>query len=141
MKLKQILAAALILVISVFSSSTAFQAQDGQQYRLAHANGEGNVKVGQEQFKLNAIVVKLLNDRTAEITLVADITIFLTGTWSQNGESQETFDLEMKEGSSRGGLEGGGKLTLGKDSKDVRLVLKGKSRATKRNVEVYFVGK
>lgn len=140
MKLKHILAAALIFVISVFSSSSAIQAQDGQ-HRLAHANGEGTVKVGQEQFKLNAIVVKLLDDRTAEITLVADITIFLTGTWSQNGESQDAFDLQMTEGASRGGLEGGGKLTLGKDSKDVRLTLKGKSRATKKNVEVYFVGK
>ena len=140
MKHKHMLAAALILVISVFATSSAWQAQDGQ-YRMAHANGEGTLKVGQEQFKLNAIVVKLLDDRTAEITLIADITIFVTGTWSQSPESPDTFDLQMTGGTSRGGLEGGGKVTLGKDSKDVRLALKGKSRITKRNVEVDFVGK
>ena len=140
MKFKHMLAAALILAISIVGVSSAWQAQDGQ-YRFAHANGEGKVKVGQEQFQLKAIVVKLLDDRTAEITLISDITIFVTGTWSQSPESQDTFDLQMSGDTSRGGLEGGGKLSLGKDNKDVRLVLKGKSRMTKKPVEVDFVGK
>ena len=139
MKPKRILAAASIAVLSIFVTSGA--ALQEVQYRLAHANGEGRLKVGQEQFKVTGVVVKLLEDQKVEITLIADITIFLSGTWSQNGESQETFDLQMTGGASRGGLEGGGKLTLGKDTKDVRLNLKGKSRTTKKTVEVDFVGK
>jgi hypothetical protein len=112
-----------------------------QQDRLAHANGDGRIKVGQEQFKINAVSVKLLDDHKTEIILVADITIFLSGTWSQNADSQDDFDIQITGGASPGGLEGGGKLTLGKDPKDVRLTLKGKSLTSKKNVEVYFAGK
>jgi hypothetical protein len=141
MKLKQMIAAASILLISMFGTSGAVVVPQEVQYRLAHANGEGTVKVGQEQFKITAVVVKLLDDRKAEITLVSDITFFLGGTWSQNGESQETFDIQITGGASPGGLEGAGKLTLGKDPKDVKLILKGKSRTTKKAIEVYFAGK
>jgi hypothetical protein len=141
MKLKQMLAAASIVVLSIcgtFGTATALQEVS---YRIALANGDGQLKVGQEEFKVTGIVVKLLEDEKAEITLIAEITIFLSGTWSRNGESQETFDLQITGGASPGGLEGGGKLTLGKDTKDVRLNLKGKSRTTKKVVEVNFVGK
>lgn len=134
MKLKQVLAAASILVLSIIAAQA-------QQDRSAHANGEGRLKVGQEQFKISAVNVKLLDDRKAEIILIADITIFLSGTWSQSAESQEDFDIQITGGATPGGLEGGGKLTLGKDTKDLRLTLKGKSTTTKKNVEVDFVGK
>jgi hypothetical protein len=138
MKLKQILAAASILVLSIVSTPVVAKVQ---QDRLAHANGDGRIKVGQEQFKINAVSVKLLDDHKTEIILVADITIFLSGTWSQNADSQDDFDIQITGGASPGGLEGGGKLTLGKDPKDVRLTLKGKSLTSKKNVEVYFAGK
>ena len=140
MKLKQTIAAASILVMSMFGTFGAVAAQQEVKYRLAHANGEGTLKVGQEQFKVTAVVVKLVDDQRAEITLVSDITIFLSGTWSQNGESQAAFDLQITGGASAG-LEGTGKLTVGKDTKDLRLILKGKSRTTKKAIEVYFVGK
>jgi hypothetical protein len=136
MKLKQILAAASILVLSIVSTPVVAKVQ---QDRLAHANGDGRIKVGQEQ--INAVSVKLLDDHKTEIILVADITIFLSGTWSQNADSQDDFDIQITGGASPGGLEGGGKLTLGKDPKDVRLTLKGKSLTSKKNVEVYFAGK
>lgn len=140
MKLKQSIAAASILVMSMFGTSGAVAAQQEVKYRLAHANGQGTLKVGQEQFKVTAVVVKLVDDQKAEITLISDITIFLSGTWSQNGESEDTFDLQITGGASSG-LEGAGKLTLGKDTKDVRLIVKGKSRTTKKTIEVYFTGK
>ena len=138
MKLRQMLAAASILVLSIVSTPVVAKVQ---QERLAHANGEGRLKVGQEQFKINAVSVKLLDDRKAEIILVSEITVFLSGTWSQNAESQEDFDIQLTGGASPGGLEGSGKLTLGKDTKDMRLTLKGKSLTSKKSVEVYFVGK
>ena len=142
MKIKQVIAAGSILVLTIFNASSALTKTQDAQYRLAHANGEGKIKVGQEQFKVNGVIVKLLNDRTAELTIVSDITFFITGTWSQNGESQEEFDLQIAGGAAPGGLEGSGKLTLGKDSNsNLQLILKGKSRTTKKPVEVYFRGK
>lgn len=142
MKLKQMIAAASILMLSIFNASGALTKPQDAEYRLAHANGEGKLRVGQEQFQVNGVIVKLLNDRTAEITLVSDITFFITGTWSQSGESQEEFDLQIAGGAAPGGLEGAGKLTLGKDSKsNVQLILKGKSKTTKKAVEVYFRSK
>ena len=140
MKLKQTIAAASILVMSMFGTFGAVAAQQEVKYRLAHANGQGTLKVGQEQFKITAVIVKLIDDQTAEITLISDITIFLGGTWSQNSESQDAFDLQITGGASAG-LEGVGKLLVGKDTKDVRLSLKGKSRTTKKIIEVSFAGK
>jgi hypothetical protein len=111
------------------------------QSRLAYANGQGTLRVGDEKFKINSVVVKLIDDRKAEITLVSDITVFLTATWS-NGGSQEEFDLEITGGASPGGLEGKGKVFLSSDGKSVtRLSLKGVSRTTKRPVEANFTGK
>ena len=131
------------IVVSVISGPTgAFTArQDGQQ-RLAHANGQGTLKVGQESFKITSVVVKLVDDHSAELTLVSDITFFLSGTWSQQGGSDQDFDLKITGGASGGGIEGSGKLTLGKDLQSgLRLDLKCLSRTTKRTIEVHFEGK
>src|SRR5688572_20006441 len=104
MKFKHATLAAVLLVLSVFATSGAM-AQDGGS-RLAHANGEGKLKLGQEQFTVNGVVVKLLDDGKIEITLIADITIFVTGTWAQSPSSQTDFDLSFTDASSRGGLDG-----------------------------------
>ena len=141
MRLKQTLAVASILVLTILVTPTTTTSQSGQS-RLAHANGEGKLKVGQDQFKVTAVIVKLLDDRKAEISLISDITVFIEGTWSQNGESQEDFDLQITGGASPGGLEATGKLTLSKDAKsELRLTLKGKSRTTKKTIDVNFTGK
>ena len=140
MKFKRMIAAASILVMSMFVTSSATVAQKAQD-RMTHANGEGTLKLGQEQFKITSIIVNLLDDQRAELRLVSDIIVFVSGTWTQNRESQQVFDLQITGGATPGGLECVGKLTLGKDSKDVQLILKGRSRTTKRPVEVYFVGK
>ena len=141
MKLKPFIAAASIFVVSMLATPGAAVVPQEVGSRLAHANGEGTLKLGQEQFKITSIIVNLLDDRKAEIRLVSDIIVFVSGTWSENRESQEVFDLQITGGATPGGLDCAGKLTLGKDPKDVRLILKGNSRTTKRPVEVYFVGK
>lgn len=133
---KAILGAVLLSVFAAF----AVVAQDGGS-RLAHANGEGKLKIGQEQFKVNGVVVKLLDDGKLEITLIADITIFVTGTWVKNADSQQDYDLTFTDASSRGGLDGTGKLTLNQDNTGMRLSVKGKSRATKKSIEVAFAAK
>jgi len=109
---------------------------------MAQSNGRGTLKVGDDQFKITSVVVKLIDDRRAELILVSDITIFLTATWSNHENTQQEFDLDMSGKDSRGGLEGAGKVVLGNNGKSVvRLNLKGFSRATRRPVEVNFEGK
>jgi len=108
---------------------------------MAHANGAGTLKLGSEQFKINGVVIKLLDDGKTEITLIADITVFVTGTWAKSPSSQTDFDLNFTDASSRGGLDGTGRLSLNPDNTGMKLTVKGKSRATKKPVEVNFVGK
>ena len=117
------------------------QAQENQS-RLAHSNGQGTLRVGDETFKIYSVIVKLIDDRKAEITLISDITVFLSATWTNHGESQEEFDLEVTGGATPGGVEGRGKVFLSSDGKSVtRLSLKGVSRTTKRIVEANFEAK
>ena len=129
---------AALLVLSICGPAAA--QQDGGS-RLAHANGEGRIRLGSEQFKVNGVVVKLLDDGKLEITLIADITIFVTGTWVRTPNSQQDFDLSFTDATSRGGLDGTGKLTLAPDNSGMKLSIKGKSRATKKPVEVTFAAK
>jgi hypothetical protein len=141
MKFKRVIAAAAILWLSMFATSGAMVAPQKAQDRITHANGKGTLKLGQEQFKISAIIVNLLDDNRAELRIISDIMVFINGTWTQNPESQDIFDLQITGGASGGGLDCVGKLTLNKDTKDVQLILKGKNRTSKRPVEVYFAGK
>jgi len=138
---KLIPALLLATALVVGPSLVVSRAQDGGE-RLAHSDGQGTLKVGEEKFKISSVVVKLLPDRKAEITLITDITVFLNATWSSRGDSQQEFDLEIVGGATASGLQGNGKLVLGNDGKSVnRLSLKGVSRTSKRTVEADFQGK
>ena len=140
-KRKLITVTAVLMFALLAAASSVVQAQENGE-RIAHSNGQGTLQVGDEKFKLNAVVVKLIDDHTVELTLVSDITVFLSGTWSTKGESPQEIDLDMSGSASRGGLDGTGKVVLGNDGKSVvRLRLKGISRATKREIEASFEGK
>lgn len=131
----------IVVTLAVGPSLFVVQAQDSQE-RLAHSNGQGTLKVGQEQFKISSVIVKLLPDRKAEITLVTDITVFLNATWSNRGDSQTEFDLEIIGGATASGLQGTGRVVLGNDGKSVsKLSLKGVSKTSKRTVQAEFEGK
>ena len=131
----------VVLLLMLGAMFIGSKAQDNQS-RLAVANGQGTLRVGDERFKINSVIVKLVDDRKAEITLVSDITVFLTGTWSNHGESQEEVDLEVTGGATPGGMEGRGKVFLRSDGKSVtRLSLNGMSRTSKRPVEANFAAK
>ena len=132
--------AVIVGTLAIGPSLFVVQAQDSQE-RLAHSDGQGTLKVGQEQFKISSVIVKLLSDRKAEITLVTDITVFLNATWSNRGYSQQEFDLEIIGGATASGLQGTGKVLLGNDGKSVsKLSLKGVSRTSKRTVQADFQG-
>lgn len=138
---RKILVAAVVVVFATVCASRGALAQE-KEARLAHANGVGTLKVGDETFKVSAVVVKLIDDRTAEVTLISDITVFVSGTWSSHAGSQREFDLELTGGASGGGLQGSGTVMLGSDGKSVvRLNIKGASRTTKRPFEANFEGK
>ena len=131
----------VVLFLMLGATFVGAKAQENQS-RLAVASGQGTLRVGEERFKINSVIVKLIEDRKAEITLVSDITVFLTGTWSNHGESQEEVDLEVTGGATPGGMEGRGKVFLTSDGKSVtRLSLKGMSRTSKRPVEANFAAK
>ena len=137
----------LILIVFVVTLATVgpllstVQAQENQE-RLAHSEGQGWLKVGEETFKISSVIVKLLADRKAELTLVTDITVFLNATWSNRGDSQTAFDLEIVGGATASGVQGTGRLVLGNDGKSVsKLSLKGVSRTSKRTIQAEFEGK
>jgi len=137
--LKMLMAASVLVLLGAMLF--VGEAQENQS-RLAVGHGQGTLRVGDEKFKINSVIVKLIDDRTAEITLVSDITIFLSATWSKHAESQQEFDLEVNGGANPGSLEGTGKVFLSSDGKSVtRLSLKGVSRTSKRPVEADFEGK
>ena len=132
----------VVVVLVMLGATVVIGEVQENQSRLATANGQGTLRVGDERFKINTVIVKLMDDRKAEITLVSDITVFLTGTWSNHGEAPEEVDLEVTGGASPGGLEGRGKVFLTTDGKSVtRLSLKGVSRTTKRALEANFESK
>jgi len=138
---RKVFVAASVLLLVTLGTLSVGMGQENQS-RLAYARGQGTLRVGEERFKINSVIVKLIEDRKAEITLVSDITVFLTGTWSNHGESQEEVDLEVTGGASPGGMEGRGKVFLTSDGKSItRLSLKGMSRTSKRQVEANFAAR
>jgi hypothetical protein len=109
---------------------------------LLSANGEGTLKAGREEFKVHTVVAKLLEDGTAEITLVSDITVFVSATWFRRDNADDEIDLTITGGASKGGLEGSGKLFLREDGKSLAtLKMQAVNKPTKRNIEVSFVAK
>ena len=139
---QRLIPALLIAMVVAFGApAIVTHAQDGEA-RLAHSNGQGTLKVGEEKFKISSVVVKLLPDQKAEITLVTDITVFLNATWSKHGDSQQEVDLQLVGGATASGLEGTGRLVLSTDGKAVAsLSLKGSSKTSKRTVQADFEGK
>ena len=75
---RKLIISALVFVLAMLCITFFVGEAQESQTRLAHSNGKGTLRVGDEQFKISAAVVKLLPDRKAEITLVSDITIFLS---------------------------------------------------------------
>ena len=109
---------------------------------VATANGEGSIKFGKEEFKINAVVVKLFEDNKAEISLVTDITVFVSGTWSRADDASKEIALKITGGSVSGNLDGGGKLLLTDDRKSIAgLKLQVVNQTTKKIIKADFVAK
>jgi hypothetical protein len=136
---KQLVTALLLLLMLL--AMRDFVAAQTPKSLVASANGDGILKVGEEEFKVTAVVVKLIEDGKAEITLISDISVFVSGTWSR-GEVRNTIDLKITGAATKGGLEGIGKLVLRDDAKSIEsLALHVQSNTTKRKIELSFVAK
>lgn len=139
--MRKVILTVVVVMLGILGPSLFVgNAQEGQE-RLAHSNGQGVLKVGAEKFKISSVIVKLLPDRKAEITLVTDITVFLNATWSNRGDSQQEFNLEIIGGATASGVQGTGGVVLSSDGKSVsKLTLKGVSRTSKRTIQADFQG-
>lgn len=120
----------------------SFAADDPPASLVASAKGEGTIKLGKEEFKLNAVVVKLFADGKAEINLITDINVFITGTWSRTNENAKSIDLKVTSSVTGGNLDGGGTLFLTDDRKSIAgLKLQMVSKATKKTISAEFTAK
>lgn len=132
----------LFTLCALLALSTVAFAQDPPASLVVSANGEGKIKWGKEEFKLNAVVVKGFQDGKIEINLITDITAFISGTWSRANETDKTIDVKITGGSNSGNLEGGGKIFLTDDGKSVAsLKLQVVNKVTKKTITADFVAK
>ena len=89
----KIFAFCIVLLLAVTAS-----AQDNKSI-VAHANGDGTLKIGEEKFKVSTVVIKLFEDGKAEINLVSEITVFVSGSRSDASRfhvARETTTLPMR---------------------------------------------
>ena len=106
----------------------------------ANARGQGTLTLGKEVFKVHLVVVQLDEDGTGEITLVTDLQLFVSCTWSAPGDLSKGIDLKITGGTTSSGATGTGKLFLRPDGKSIAsLSLQGVSNTEKRKVQVDFV--
>ena len=132
--------AVCVFLLTLTFSSVALAQQP--KSLVASANGEGSIKLGKEEFKIYAVVVKLFEDKTAEISLVTDFTVYVGGTWSRTDDASKEIALKITQGSASGNLDGSGKLLLTDDRKSIAgLNLQGVNKATKKVVRADFVAK
>ena len=59
MQRRLLIAATLVFFAMLGSTLAPSKAQDGDE-RLAHSNGQGVLRVGDEKFKINTVIVKLM---------------------------------------------------------------------------------
>jgi hypothetical protein len=127
---------ALAFALLVLIALTAFAAPQEPKSLLASANGNGSIVIGQEEFQIHAVIVKLLEDGKAEITLISEITIFVSGKWSRGDDSQKR-KLEITGGASS--IEASGKLLLRNGGKSIdRLWLQGVIKTRDKSIEIKF---
>ena len=134
------------IALAVFLSLLGLTVSAGGQEPaslVASANGEGTIKLGKEEFKLHAVVVKLFEDGNAELQLVTDITVFVNGTWTRGVGGAKDIDLRITGNTATTGtLEGAGKLFLNEDRKSIKgLKLQVANKISRKVIAVDFVAK
>ena len=131
-----------LFVLIILVAAPAWPTQDSESMQ-AHANGNGLLNYGGEEFKVTAVVIKLFKDGKAEINLISELTIFVSGTWSRDTNSKK-INLKITGGATGSGVEASGELTLRGESRSGesrsvdRVSLEGQSKTTHRKVTLDF---
>jgi hypothetical protein len=141
MKTRRLIAATATAFILLNSLATRSPASgQGLTSLKATARGTGTLAVGKEVLKVNTVVVELKEDGTGEITLVSDLTLFVSCTWSAGADLSKGVDLKITGGTTASGAQGSGKLSLRPDGKSIAgLSLQGSSNTEKRKIVLNFV--
>src|SRR5215467_952257 len=119
--------------VPLFAQQPQPQPQQEPKSVVAHANGTGTIKLGDEEFKVSAVVVKLFEDGKTEISIVSDITIFMSGTWTRSADNANVINLKITAGAASSGVEATGDMYL-RDDKQAdhraidRIALQGESK-------------
>src|SRR5215211_4677417 len=104
-----------LFVLIIVAAAPAWSIQDSESI-VAHANGNGVLKLGDEELKVTSVVIKLFKDGKAEINLIAELIVFVSGTWSRDSNSQKII-LKITGSATGGGVEANGELTLRGESR------------------------
>lgn len=130
---------ATFILLTLFVTSTPAAPQRPTSL-LASARGQGTLTVGKENFKVTQVIVKLKDDGTGEITLITDLQLVVTCTWSATDDLSTSIALKITGGTNAGSAEGSGKLTLESDGKSIAsLTMEGMNTAVKRKIQLKFV--
>jgi hypothetical protein len=105
----------------------------------ADAKGTGTIKIGNQEFPLHAVVLKLNEGGALEVTLVSDITIFCKGTWSAPDDLTKGIDLTITGTESSSTLRGEGKLFVKADGRSIAsLKIQAANKLRKKLIDVTF---
>jgi hypothetical protein len=141
MKVKRLISplTATVLFLTLFAIPN-LAAPEGLTSFSGTARGKGTLTVGKEVFKISTVVVKLKEDGTGELTLVTDLALFLTCTWSATEDLSKGVDLKITGGTNPGSAQGSGTLFLRPDGKSIAsLTMQAMSTTVKRKIQVNFV--
>ena len=134
----KVLAACICTLLAVPSFAVSPQAK----HLVSNTPGEGTIRIGEEEFKLHAIVVKLFQDGKAEINLITDITVLIRGTWSRGAPAENAINLVITGNVTSSSLEGTGKLFLTQNRKSITgMKAEVLNKTTKRTINIDFVAK
>lgn len=133
----------LLLLFALPAWAQQPQQQPEPKSVVAHANGTGTIKLGDEQFKVTAVVAKLFDDGKIEISVVSDITIFFSGTWTRSADSANAMKLKITAGAASGGVDATGDLYLreagqGEQRAIDHIALQGESKTTHQAISLDF---
>jgi len=139
--LKYSIASVLLLGILLSTGGTnSFASSPIPEALTATASGKGTIKIGRETFQVYSVVVKLSEDGRVDLTLVSEITFFLSGHWTQTSDSPKTYTLEITGSMTGGGAQGTGKIIMRADGTSLdRLNAEGGVKTSARKVSVQFV--
>jgi hypothetical protein len=130
----------LALIFSTLLAMPDPAAAQGLTSLKATARGQGTLTVGKEVLKVNTIVVTLEEDGTGEVTVVTDLQLFISCTWSAPSDLSKGVDLKITGGTTESGAQGSGKLMLKPDGTSIAsLSLQGSSNTEKRKIQLNFV--